>query len=112
MPLNLQDALVITFVGWPAIITSIIFWVYGLVVKKFKWIVAAGVLFLPFSILYLGQAFQSDYLFTALAAICQFGSAFSLNKNKLWIAWLLFLPILFLISMMAYSVIFQQSGIR
>jgi hypothetical protein len=56
------DLIVIIFIGWPALIASLLAWVAGLVTKKFKLVVIAGIIILPFAIFYIGAYLNSGWL--------------------------------------------------
>jgi hypothetical protein len=102
----LWELIVIAFVGWPAIIASLLLALCGLVFKKWVLLVIGGVVALPFAILYMGGAFNS-YFIGALLTLGHFAAAFAVYKNKIWIAWLMLLPFTVLVVILAYAVLNQ-----
>jgi len=98
--------LVILILGWPALIASLIVWLIGLVRKNYQTVVVAGILFLPFSIFYLGSSLNSRPL-GALFSLGHFASAYSLRQQKTKLAWLLLAPYVIFIISLAMTVLSQ-----
>jgi len=101
------DIIVIIFIGWPALIASLLAWLAGLITKKFKIIIIAGILVLPFAFLYLGGLLDSRLL-GLLLSLGHFGSAIAVRYNKMWLAWLPIGPYTLFVVMLAYSVLTQS----
>jgi hypothetical protein len=102
----MQDILVQTIFGWPAIILSLLLAFCGLVFKKWILLVVGGVVALPFSAIYMGGYFHS-YLIGAMLTLGHFAAAFSVHKKRMFIAWALLLPFTALVVMLAYAVLTQ-----
>jgi hypothetical protein len=105
-PDPLWELLVITFVGWPAIITSLVLALCGLIFKKWILLVISGVVALPFSVLYMG-GYLNSYFIGASLTLGHFGAAFSVAKKRMVIAWVLLLPFTALAILLAYAVLTQ-----
>ena len=107
-PDPLQELVIIAIVGWPAIITSLLLALSGLVFKKWVLLVIGGVVALPFSAFYMGGYLHSFFV-GALLTLGHFAAAFSVYKKRLAIAWALMLPFTALVVMLAYVVLNQPS---
>jgi hypothetical protein len=103
-----NELVIIAIVGWPAIIASLLLALSGLVFKKWVLLVIGGVVALPFSILYMGGAFNS-YFAGALLPLGHFASAFSVYKKRMALAWILMLPFTVLVLILASAVLSQPS---
>lgn len=102
----LTQTLVIIFIGWPALIASLLAWLAGLVTKKFIIVVIAGIIILPFAFFYLGAYLGSNWL-GLLFLLGHFASAIALRKNKMLLAWLLLVPYTLFVILLAYYVLTQ-----
>jgi len=97
------DALAIICFGWPAIITSILLSLAGLLLKKPTLLVIAGVVGIPFTF-YLSGGFRNAAL---LLPLFQFGSAFAIRRQKTRLAWLLLAPLMIVAVILALVVLTQ-----
>jgi hypothetical protein len=97
------DALVQIIFGWPAIITSILLSIAGVLLKKPKFLVAAGIIGIPFAA-YLTAGSRLPGL---LLPVFQFGSAYAVRRQKILMAWLLIAPMIISAAMLAFVVLTQ-----
>ena len=97
------DALVQIIFGWPAIITSILLSIAGVLLKRPIWLVIAGFIGMPFAA-YLTAASRLPGL---LLPFFQFGAAYAVKRQKTVLAWLLVAPIIILAVMLASVVLTQ-----
>jgi len=104
--LNNMQFLVILILGWPALIASLIVWLIGLVRKNYQTVVAAGIIFLPFAIFYLGASLNSRPL-GVLFSLGHFASAYAIRRQRTILAWLLLAPYTIFISILAFAVLSQ-----
>jgi hypothetical protein len=105
----LTQTLVIIFIGWPALIASLLAWLAGLITKKFIVVVIAGIIILTFSFFYLGAYIGSSRL-GLLFSLGHFASAIAVRQNKILLAWLLLAPYTLFVGMLAYIVLTQSIG--
>ena len=98
----MTDILVQIIFGWPAIITSILLSIAGLWLKKMTYLVAAGIVCIPFSIYLSGYSLSAVIL-----PFFQFGSAYAVERQKNLIAWLLLAPLTSIAFGLAYAVLTQ-----
>jgi hypothetical protein len=91
--------------GWPAIITSLVLCIAGLIAKRPMLVVLGAVFFIAPG-LYL-SASPAVRWFGLLLPLCLFGSAYALRQKKPWIAWLLLLPALIASAWLAILVLTQ-----
>jgi len=89
--------------GWPAIITSMLFSIVGVLLKKPSFLVAAGIVGTPFA-LYMSVGYHTPAL---VFTLFQFGSAFAVKRQKTLFAWLLIVPMIIFAAMLAYVVLTQ-----
>jgi hypothetical protein len=92
--------------GWPAIITSLLVSIAGLLLSKPRLLVAGGVIIIPFSF-YLGGGYPALRLLTILLPLFQFGAAWALRRGKKTLAWLLLAPLGIASGLLAVAVLTQ-----
>jgi hypothetical protein len=97
------DALVQIIFGWPAIITSILLSIAGIVLKKPTFLVVAGFIGIPFA----AYITAGSHLPGLLLPFFQFGSAFAVKRQKTLMAWLFVAPMIISALMLAYVVLTQ-----
>ena len=102
----MTQVLVIIFVGWPALIASLLTWLAGLITKKFMIVIIAGIIILPFAIFYIG-AYLNSALLGLTFSLGHFASAFAVRKNKMLLAWLFLVPYTLFVGMLAFIVLTQ-----
>lgn len=105
----MTQTLVIIFVGWPALIASLLVWLVGLATKKFMIVIIAGIIILPFAIFYIG-AYLNSALLGLLFSLGHFASALAVRQNKMLLAWLCLTPYTLFVGMLAYIVLTQSIG--
>ena len=97
------DALVQIIFGWPAIITSILLSIAGILLKRPKLLIVAGFIGIPFTA-YLTAGSRWPGL---LLSVFQFGSAYAVRQQKFLMAWLLIAPMIISAVLLAYVVLTQ-----
>jgi len=100
---NLSDAFAIICFGWPAIIASILLAIAGLLMKKPRLLVIAGVVFLPFTY-YLSNGLRNPLV---IMPFLLFASAFAIRRQNTRLAWLLLAPLLIVTLWLAFVVLTQ-----
>jgi len=104
--MTIFDIFIITILGWPAMIISLLTWLFGLIKRKYALIIIAGVIILPFMFFYVGGYLGSHWL-GLLFALGHFASAFALYRNRMRLAWFFLAPYVLLIGILAYAVLSQ-----
>jgi hypothetical protein len=99
----ITDALVQIIFGWPAIIASILLSIAGVALKRPAFLVAAGIIGIPFAA-YLTAGSRVPGL---LLPLCQLGSAYAVKREMTRIAWLLSAPMMIMATVLAYFVLTQ-----
>ena len=99
----MTEILVQTIFGWPAIITSILLSIAGVVLKKPVLLVAAGIVCIPFTY-YISNGFRTP---TLVLPLFQFASAYAVMRQKNLMAWLLIAPMMIISILLAYAVLAQ-----
>ena len=98
----MTDILVQIIFGWPAIIASILLSIAGVWLKKPAFLIAAGVVCIPFTY------YLSGYRLPAVVLpFFQFGSAYAITRQKSLLAWLLIVPLIVVAVVLAYVVLTQ-----
>jgi hypothetical protein len=99
----MTDIIVQIIFGWPAIITSILLSIAGILRRKPSFLVVAGFIGIPF-VAYLTAG---SHLPGLLLPLFQFGSAYAVKRQKTLMAWLLIAPMIISALMLAYVVLTQ-----
>jgi len=99
----LFDTIIQIIFGWPAIITTILLSVAGLVLKKHVPLIIAGIVCVPFTY-YISNGFRNPFV---LLPLLQFASAFTITRQKQFVAWLLITPLILSAIILAYAVLTQ-----
>src|SRR5512134_1943028 len=81
------DFLLSLFAGWPAILTTVILAVYGLVKNNYRYLLGAAILAVPFSWYLSGFPFIRSPIF--LTPVLIFGAAWALRYGREMLAWIL-----------------------
>ncbi|HUG35134.1 MAG TPA: hypothetical protein VMJ90_10220 [Anaerolineales bacterium] len=100
---NLTDAIAILCFGWPAIIASILLAIAGLLMKKARLMLIAGVVFLPFTY-YLSNGLRNPLV---VMPFLLFAAAFAIHRGKTGVAWLLLSPLVIVVLWLAFVVLNQ-----
>ena len=99
------EIIISIFVGWPAIIATVILTAIGLFRSNYRLLIAASILAVPFSWFLSGfPVIQSPVFLLPLFA---FGSSFAMYRGREMIAWLIAIPF-FLGILLLYYVISAQ----
>ena len=93
------DFFLIILVGWPAIVTTVILAIIGLIKSDYRFLVGAAILAFPFSWYLSGFPFIQSFIF--LLPLLPFSACYAIRRNQEMIAWVLaiiyFLSILLLL---------------
>jgi hypothetical protein len=100
------DFLLSLFVGWPAVLTTVILTVLGLVKNNYRFLLGAAILAVPFSWFLSGFPLVRSPVF--LAPVLIFGAAWAMRYGREMLAWILgiifFLIIILLLFALSASV--------
>lgn len=99
----LSDLLIQMIFGWPMIVVSILLSIAGAGRKKPAFLVAAGVIGIPFAAYFTAASQLPGLLLPAF----QMGAAYSVKRQKDLLAWLLIAPMIFVAVWLAYAVLSQ-----
>ena len=94
--------LLILLVGWPAILTTLILAVIGLIRNNYLFLLAAAILAFPFS-WYL-SGFPSIRSLWFLLPLLLFGSSYLMFRGREMLAWLLAVPYFLSILLLFYVI--------
>jgi len=97
------EILVQIIFGWPAIITSILLSIAGVMLKRPALLVASGIVCIPFTY-YISNGFRAP---TLSLPLFQFASAYAITRQRDLIAWLLIAPLVIASAFLAYAVLTQ-----
>jgi hypothetical protein len=98
----MTDVIVQIIFGWPVIITSILFSIAGVWLKKPTLLVVAGIVCIPLTYYLSGYGTPAVIL-----PLFQFGSAYAVKHQKTLMAWLLIAPMILSAVTLAYAVLTQ-----
>lgn len=101
----MPDLLVPILFGWPAIITSLLLSLAGLLRDKPWLLVAGGVLIIPFAWYLSGYPMIGTP--AILLPLCQFGAGWMVRRDKKARAWLLLAPLAIIAGILAIVVLTQ-----
>ena len=101
----MTDILVQIIFGWPFIILSLLTSVIGLITKRYWLLLTGAVLSIPFSYYLSGTPGLRNIVF--VLPLFQVGAAFAVRTHKMFMAWLLLLPVILVIGWVAYAVLSQ-----
>jgi hypothetical protein len=96
------DFLLSLFVGWSAILATVILAVLGLTRNNHRFLVAAAILAFPFSWFLSGFPVVRSPIF--LLPLLLFGSGYALLRGRDMIAWLLAIPYFLAIILLLFAV--------
>lgn len=97
--------LLILLVGWPAILTTLILAVIGLLRNNFRLLLGAAILAFPFS-WYL-SGFPSIRSLWFLLPLFLFGSSYLMSRGREMLAWLIAVPYFLSILLLFYVILAQ-----
>jgi hypothetical protein len=98
-----SDLLVQMIFGWPMIVVSILLSIIGVWLKKPAFLVAAGVIGIPFAAYITAATSLPGLLLPAF----QLGAAYSVKRQKDLFAWVLIAPMILVALLLAYAVLTQ-----
>lgn len=81
------DFLLSLFVGWPAVVVTVILAVMGLVRNNYRYLLGAAILAVPFSWFLSGFPFVRSPVF--LTPVLIFGAAWAMRYGREMLAWIL-----------------------
>jgi hypothetical protein len=99
---TMMDFLAVVIFGWPAILTTAVLALIGLLRNNYRLLVAAAVLALPFSWFLSGFPVIQSWVF--LLPLLPFGSGFLMYRGREMLAWLLAVPFFLVILLLFYVV--------
>jgi hypothetical protein len=99
------DFLLILLVGWPAIVTTLILAVIGLLRNNYLFLLGAAILAFPFSWYLSGFPRISSPVF--LLPLFLFGSSYLMFREREMLAWLIAVPYFLSILLLFYVVLAQ-----
>jgi hypothetical protein len=73
--------------GWPAIITTVVLTIYGLLKNNYRFLLGAAILAVPFSWFLSGFPFVRSPVF--LTPVLIFGAAWAMRYGREMLAWIL-----------------------
>ena len=97
------------FLGWPAILLTLVLAAVGLIRRDFRFLVAAAILSFPFSLSISGfpsisiPAFCNSFL-----PLLLFGSGFFMSRGREMLAWLMAIPFYLAVLLLWFAA--QASG--
>jgi len=86
------------FVGWPAVLATVILAMMGLAKRDYRFLIGAAILDFPFSWYVSGFPFIRSLTF--LLPLLPFGSAYALRHDHEMVAWVL--SIIYLLSVLLF----------
>jgi hypothetical protein len=100
--LNFLSAL---FLGWPAILLTIILATIGLLKRDFRYLVAAAILSFPFSLSISGFPSLSFPAFcNSFLPLLLFGSGYFMSRGREMLAWLMAIPYYLMVILLLFAV--------
>ena len=97
--------LLILLVGWPAIVTTLILAIIGLLRNNYRFLLGAAILAFPFSWYLSGFPRISSPVF--LLPLFLFGSSFLMFRGREMLAWLIAVPYFLAILLLFYVILAQ-----
>lgn len=93
------------FVGWPAILATVILALIGLIKNNYRFLFAAAILALPFSWFLSGfPAMQFPSLLNIFLPAFLYGSSYFMFRGREMIAWLLSIPFFLAVLLLLFAV--------
>jgi hypothetical protein len=95
------DFLLSLLAGWPAILTTVILAIYGLVKNNYRYLLAAAILAVPFSWFLSGFPIVRSPVF--LTPVLVFGAAWAMRYGREMLAWMLAIPFFLMIILLLFA---------
>jgi hypothetical protein len=93
------------FLGWPAILLTIILATIGLLKRDFRYLVAAAILSFPFSLSISGFPSLSFPAFcNSFLPLLLFGSGYFMSRGREMLAWLMAIPYYLMVILLLFAV--------
>ena len=93
------------FLGWPAILVTLVLATIGLLKRDFRFLVGAAILAFPFSLAVSGFPSVSFPAFcNSFLPLLLFASGFFMSRDKEMVAWLLAIPYYLVIILLMFAV--------
>lgn len=97
------DFLLSLFVGWPAIVTTVVLAIYGLIRNNYRYLLGAAILAVPFS------WFLSDFPVVRspvfLTPVLIFGAAWAMRYGREMLAWILGIIFFLVIILLLFALV-------
>ena len=95
------DFLLSLLAGWPAILVTVIFAVYGLIKNNYRALLGAAILAVPFSWYLSGFPLVRSPIF--LMPVLIFGAAWAMRYEREMLAWLLAIPFFLVVILLFFA---------
>ena len=95
------DFLLSLLAGWPAILVTVIFAVYGLIKNNYRALLGAAILAVPFSWYLSGFPLVRSPIF--LMPVLIFGAAWAMRYEREMPAWLLAIPFFLVVILLFFA---------
>jgi hypothetical protein len=95
------DFLLSLLAGWPAIVTTVILAIYGLVKNNYRFLLSAAILAVPFSWFLSGFPVVRSPIF--LMPVLIFGAAWAMRYGREMLAWILAIPFFLAILLLLFA---------
>ena len=95
------DFLLSLLAGWPAILTTVILAIYGLVKNNYRYLLGAAILAVPFSWFLSGFPLVRSPIF--LTPVLIFGAAWAMRYGREMLAWMLAIPFFLVIVLLLFA---------
>ena len=95
------DFLLALLAGWPAILTTVILAVYGLVRNQYRFLLGAAILAVPFSWFLSGFPLIRSPIF--LTPVLLFGAAWAMRHGREMLAWILAIPFFLVVILLLFA---------
>ena len=95
------DFLLALLAGWPAIVVTVIFAVFGLIRNNFRALLGAAILAVPFSWYLSGFPLIRSPVF--LTPVLLFGAAWAMRYGREMLAWSLAIPFFLVVILLLFA---------
>ena len=95
------DFLLSLLAGWPAILVTVIFAIYGLIKNNYRALLGAAILAVPFSWYLSGFPLVRSPIF--LMPVLIFGAAWAMRYGREMLAWLLAIPFFLILLLLLFA---------
>jgi hypothetical protein len=95
------DFLLSLLAGWPAILTTVILAIYGLLKNNYRFLLGAAILAVPFSWFLSGFPFVRSPVF--LTPVLIFGAAWAMRYGREMLAWILAIPFFLVVILLLFA---------